>query len=80
LELSDFNTLSIEVRSRLMKLRTQRFAGQNTEPPKEFHARCLQAAEDVADEQLGGSGISKSMAMGCLYDIVDRCQLEFLAQ
>lgn len=74
---SDIETLSMDVRTRLMKLRVRRFTGENSESPKNFHATCVGEAEDAAASQSENDGVAKTMALGCLYDIVDRCQLAF---
>ena len=77
LQPSDVEKISINVQSTLMALRTRRFTGQNTESASLFHLSCQNAARAAADRSGGHNGISEAMALGCLYEIVDRCQLTF---
>lgn len=77
MDISDVESLSMDVRSRLVPLRMQRFTGENPESPSAFHQRCVNAAEAAAAIHSEKGGVAKTMALGCLYDIVDRCQLAF---
>lgn len=76
MEPTEAGALAMDVRARLMDLRIKRFAGQNDEPPSAFHQRCFQAATQAA-ARAGKDHVLRPLALGCLYDIVDRCQLEF---
>lgn len=77
LEPSDVDKISLNVQTKLMVLRTRRFTGENAEPASEFHQRCQDAARSAAQSATGDNATQEAMALGCLYDIVDRCQLEF---
>jgi len=77
MEPSDASALAMDVRARLMALRLQRFSGENNESPGAFHQRCLEAAAGAATARVEGDGVTRALAFGCLYDIVDRCQLDF---
>ena len=74
---SDASSLAMDVRARLMTLRLRRFSGEDDEPPSAFHQRCFDAATAAATERAEGDGVLRALALGCFYDIVDRCQLEF---
>ncbi|MEQ1672099.1 MAG: dsDNA nuclease domain-containing protein, partial [Hyphomicrobium sp.] len=77
MEPSEAGALAMDVRARLMDLRIKRFSGQNDEPPSAFHQRCFEAATEAAAARAGDDHVLRPLALGCLYDIVDRCQLEF---
>lgn len=77
MEPSEVGALAMDVRARLMDLRIKRFSGQNDSPPSAFHQQCFEAATQAAAAHAGDDHVLRPLALGCLYDIVDRCQLEF---
>jgi hypothetical protein len=77
MEPSEAGALAMDVRARVMDLRIKRFSGQNDEPSSDFHQRCVDAAVQAAAACAGDEHVLRPLALGCLYDIVDRCQLEF---
>jgi hypothetical protein len=74
---SQLDDLASILRSKLVSLNMARHSGEIQDNPKEFLTRSLKTAQEVAVKLESSNLQLDSLAQGCLFDIVDRCQHDF---
>lgn len=73
----ELDRMQRRVRSELIKLRVNNAANPIDQPPNELHAACINTLAEVAAEFAGAADDAEAFALGCFYDITDRCQFSF---
>jgi hypothetical protein len=69
--------LSLGIRAKLMTLKTQLYTNLIDDSPRDFHRRCSEEVQVIANEQSEASSNLNAIGLGCMYDITDRCQHTF---
>lgn len=69
--------LSLGVRAKLMTLKTQLYTNVIDDSPKDFHRRCSEEVQVIANQYSPVSNNLNAISLGCMYDITDRCQHTF---
>lgn len=80
MDTDELDRLQRRVRSELIKLRVNTAATAIDQPPNELHAACINAVTEVAVEFADTADDAEAFALGCFYDITDRCQFSFGAE
>jgi hypothetical protein len=78
LESAEAEQLRDRVRSEVASLRSQQVSGEIDLDGPAFHSACLKRMDAISAERIPRTEDRSAFLKGCMYDIADRCMLQFV--